>query len=475
MTLQILERRRRRAARIALYGSLVLVAGFAWAGVSYLTRPLQTRPAEQWLSRDFLSLPEVKLLQEYVRIDTSEETGDELAGARFLARQFAAAGIPTRIDQVGPRKANLYAWLDGEDPHPLVLHNHIDVSAVEPKDWFVPPFDAVIELPWIYGRGVFDMKSVAIAQMLAMIELKKSGKPLQRSVLFLATSSEERGSRLGVRRLIQMHPGMVRNFWAVLTEGGVVETRARDDIKFWGTEFAQKHYADLVVCSDNREQLEGLRQMLKDIGPTETDLHLTPELRAVLKTYGATRDRDDLRDLLENPEEVLSDIAAFRKLPDYVRPMFRNEAVPFLVREAPGGGYQMIIKLQLLPGYGVESVRQKLVPDWMLFGLTYQVDEPPPPARGSSPLDHPVFEEIQETLSDQYPGIPAGPYFLAWTATDARFFRTLDVPVYGFSPFLVMNTDTLSVDKANERFAIPGFVDGVELYAKLVRRLVSDT
>ena len=117
-----------------------------------------------------------------------------------------------------------------------------------PRSGSSPPFEARIELPWIYGRGVFDMKSVAIAQMLAMIDLKKSGAPLKRSVLFLATSSEERGSRLGVRHLIQTHPEMVRNFWAVLTEGGVVEARARDDIKFWGTEFAQKRYADLVVC-----------------------------------------------------------------------------------------------------------------------------------------------------------------------------------------------------------------------------------
>ncbi len=47
-----------------------------------------------------------------------------------------------------------------------MLHNHIDVAAVEPKDWFSPPFEARIELPWIYGRGMFDMKSVAIAQLL---------------------------------------------------------------------------------------------------------------------------------------------------------------------------------------------------------------------------------------------------------------------------------------------------------------------
>jgi acetylornithine deacetylase/succinyl-diaminopimelate desuccinylase-like protein len=474
MTLRVLERRRRRAARIALYGSLALVGGMAWAAVSFLNRPLASRKAEQWLDRDYARLPEVKLLQEYARIDTSEASGDELAGARFLARQFQAAGVPTRIEQVGPRKANLYAWLDGKDPHPLVLHNHIDVSAADPKEWFSPPFAAKIELPWIYGRGVFDMKSVAVAQMLAMIDLKKSGVPLARSVLFLGTSSEERGSRLGVRRLVSLHPGMVRNFWAVLTEGGVVEARSREEIKFWGTEFAQKRYANLIVCSSERAPLAQLRKALLDIGPTETDLRLTPEAAAVLAAYGPTRDRQELRDLVTHPDKVLGDIAAFRKLPPYLRSMFRNEAVPFPVEKAPGGGYQLLIKFQLLPHEELETVREKLVPRWLTFGMTTTLDEPPS-ARGGSPLDHPVFREIEATLHDEYPDAPSGPYFLAWTETDARFFRALGVPAYGFSPFLIMNTDTLQVDQANERFALPGFVDGVALYAKLVRRLAADT
>lgn len=474
MTLRELEPRRRRASRIALYGSLVLVAGIAWAAISFLNRPFIPARTEQWIDRDYANLPEVKLLQDYVRIDTSETTGDELAGARFLARQFAAAGIPTRIEQVGPRKANLYAWLDGKDPHPLVLHNHIDVSPADPKDWSSPPFAATIKLPWIYGRGVFDMKSVAIAQMLAMIELKRSGLPLARSVLFLATSSEELGSRLGVRRLVRLHPGMVRDFWAVLTEGGVVEARARDDIKFWGTEFAQKRYADLIVCAGDREPLEDLRTTLRAMGPTQTDLQLTPEAAVVLAAYGPTRDRKDLRDLLTHPERVLGDIAAFRELPPYLQSMLRNEAVPFAVEEAPGGGYRMLIKLQLLPDEDLGSVREKLVPAWLTFGMTTTLDEPPA-ARGGSPLDHPVFREIEASLREAYPGVPAGPYFLPWTATDARFFRSLGVPAYGFSPFLIMNTDTLQVDQANERFALPGFVDGVALYGKLVRRLVSDT
>ena len=472
MILQKLEPRRRQAARIALYGSLVLVAGLTWGIVKFLDAPLRSRQSEEWMHRDYANLPEVKLLQKYCQIDTSETTGDEVKGAEFLARQFQAAGIPYRIERVGPRKANLYAWLVGKDSRPLVLHNHIDVSSVDPKEWFSPPFEARIQLPWIYGRGVFDMKSVAIAQMLAMIDLKKSGVPLEHSVLFLGTSSEERGSRLGVRRIIQLHPEMVKGFWAVLTEGGVVEARSRDEIKFWGTEVAQKRYADLIVCGDDRQRLEDLRKTLKEIGPTVTDLRLTPEAREVLASYGPTRDRKDLRKMMTNINDAMGDVKAFRKLPNYIQSMLRDEAVPFRVREAAGGGYELDIKFQLLPGDDLAAVREKLVPGWLTFGLTTMVDDPQS-ASGGSPVDSQVFQTIEATVHDAYPDAPLGPYFLPWTATDARFFRTLGVPAYGFSPFLIMNTDTLQVDQANERFAVPAFADGVELYKKLVRRLVS--
>ena len=441
-----------------------------WLLVSWLNRPLEGTALEKWAETDYLSLPEVQLLREYVRIDTSPATGDEIAGARFLADRLKKAGIPSRLEVVGERKANLYALLEGKDPRPLVLHNHIDVENAKPEEWFHPPFEAVVEAPWIYGRGVFDMKSVAIAQLLAMIDLKESGKPLARSVLFLATSSEERGSRLGVRRLLAEDPEGVRRFWAILTEGGVVEARARDEIKFWGTEIGQKRYVDLLVCAPDKEPLEELRTTLRETGYTVTDLKVVPEVREVLKSYAATRDRGDLRDLLENPDATIRDADAFRKLPAYLQSFFRNEAVPFKVQEAPGGGWQLLIKIHLLPGAKLEEEMPKLVPEWMLAGLSYTLDEPP--AVASSSTAHPAYRAITETLEEHYPDAPMGPYFLPWTATDSRFFRAAGVPSYGFSPFLIMNTDTLQVDKANERFALPGFVEGVGLYRDVVRRLV---
>jgi acetylornithine deacetylase/succinyl-diaminopimelate desuccinylase-like protein len=470
-----LERRHRFAARVALYTSLVLLGGLAFLTRLYVTavldRPLHRTSAEDWIKLDLPHNPDVLLLQKYVQIDTSEKSGDEIAGARFLAAQLAAAGIPSQIEILGNRHANLYARLDGADPHPLVLHNHIDVEGVNPAQWFSPPFEARIEGPWMYGRGTFDMKSVAIAQLTAMIDLKKSGKPLKRSVLFLATSSEERGSRLGVRWILRQHPDLVRSFWAVLTEGGAVEARSRDEIKYWGTEFAQKRNVDVRVCSGDRERIEALHKDLEERGFTETDLHVTPEVRAYLASYGSTRDLNELRDMLTHPEETIADVRKFRKLPNYVRSMFRNEAVPLPVEEAPGGGWQMTIKLHLLPGQELAAVRDELLPPWMLWGLPVTVDEPLS-ARHGSPLDHPVYREILAAFDEHYPGAPAGPWFLPWTLTDSRFFRSAGVPSYGFSPFLIMNTDTLQVDNANERFALPGFVEGVALYRGVVRRLV---
>lgn len=470
------QKGRRRAARVALYGSLLLVAGTAVGLARLIDRPPAPRATEQWIETDYLNLPEVKVFQKYVQIDTSRSTGDEVAGARFLAAQLEAAGIPTEIEILGNgRHANLYAWLHGKDPHPLVLHNHIDVQDVDPSEWFVPPFEGRIDLPWIYGRGVFDMKSVAIAQLQAMIDLKKSGRPLARSVLFLATSSEENGSQLGVRWIIRSHPELVKSFWAVLTEGGVVEARTRDDIKYWGTEVAQKRFADLIVCSDDRARLEEVERLVREAGPTETDLVLTPEARALFEHYGPTRDHAELRRLLANPEIVLGDRAEFRKLSPYLRSMYRNEAVPFGIREVPGGGFELTLKLHLLPRQELTpALVDRLVPPWMTFGLDRRLEVPPAAMHGS-PTDHPAFTGILETIHEDFPKAPAGPYFQPWSANDARFFRTLDVPSYGFSPFLILTTDTLQVDRANERIALPGFVQGVGLYTKLVRRLVSDT
>jgi acetylornithine deacetylase/succinyl-diaminopimelate desuccinylase-like protein len=466
----------RRVQRRYIYAALVVcavaLAVLGWR--TWLVRSLKAREGELWIQTDYKNLPEVKTFQRYVQIDTTPTTGDEVAGARFLADRLAAAGIPSHLEQLDGRHANLWAILEGEDPKALVLHNHIDVSAINPSEWWVPPFEGRIELPWIYGRGVFDMKSVAIAQLQALIDLKKSGRRLKRSVIFLATGGEEYGSFLGTQWILAQHEELVRRFWAVMTEGGTVEARTRSDIKYWGTEFAQKHFADLVVCAKDRARLEELRDAMKERGYTVTDLHITPEVAAILPAYGRSRDSAELRGILADPQAMLADIRAFQKLPPYVQSMFRNEAVPLSLHQTPDGTWELTIKFHLLPGVELADVKDELLPPWMLHGLTTRLVDLPTAHHGS-PVDHPILRVIREEVEGRHPGATAGPMFLSWTATDARFFRQAGIPTYGFSPFLIMTTDTLQVDAANERLALPGFVEGVHLYSAVLARLAADT
>ena len=92
-------------------------------------------------------------------------------------------------------------------------------------------------------------------------------------------------------------------------------------------------------------------------------------------------------------------------------------------------------------------------------------------ARTPSPVDSADFRALERVIAEAYPETAVGPYFLPWTATDSRFFRAAGIPSYGFSPFLITVTDTMGIARANERMPMPGFVEGVAIYRKLIRRL----
>jgi len=468
-----LERSRRAVSRIALYGSLALVALLGSLLLYLASEPLVEEQRLTWGDTDFAALEEVQLLREYVQIDTSEATGDVAAGVRFLAAELRSAGIEPHVEVLASGDANLWAIVEGEEPGAVVLHHHVDVKDVpDPGRWKHPPFAAEIDGPWLYGRGTFDMKSIAIAQLLAVRDLVRSGVKPKKSVVLLATSGEETGSELGTRWILREHPDLVDRFDLVLTEGGVVEGRDRGDLKYWGTEVAQKRYFQLTVCNSRRQPLDELDRYFHGTRTPTDRLYLVDEIRDFLPGYAATRDAARLRDLLSDPEALLRDRPAFETLPGYVQAMFRNEIHSLGVREVPGGGWELDLRVHLLPGIDLDDVRDELLPAWLFWGLETHFYAEPAADHGSPP-DHPAMKLIKDLVSERHPDVPVGPVFLAWTATDARFFRQRGIPSYGFSPFLVFTTDALRVDGTSERISLPEYVAGVALYRDLLRRLVT--
>jgi acetylornithine deacetylase/succinyl-diaminopimelate desuccinylase-like protein len=469
-----LYRANRKSARIALYTSLVTTVLLGAAFVGGL-RSLDTGSVEMgWDPAQYDTMEDVVLLQDYLRIDTTPQTGSELAGAQYLASLLEREGIPTEVLDMGRRKANLIAVLEGSSDEALVLHNHIDVDPIlEPEKWIYPPFSGHIHPPWIYGRGAFDMKSVAIAQLRALVELKRSGIRPRRSVIFLATSGEETGSLEGTAWLLRERADLLGRSWGVLTEGGVVEARTPSDIKYWGTETGQKRYVRLLLCSPSRERLEIFESDLRSTGQPLQNLRLVAPVAEFLRFYASTRDHPGHRRLLSDPESVITDLSSFNQLAGYQTGLFRDEISPFPI-EANGHGYVMPLTLALLPDTEVDEAMTRLLPDWMTLGMKVVLlaDDGAPPA---SPIDHEIFETIQQVLEARYGPVPSGPIFQSRSTNDARLFRRYGIPSYGFSPFLVLSTDTIGIGANNESIALPAYLGGVELYIELVRSLVAPT
>src|SRR6185436_6923017 len=85
--------------------------------------------------------------------------------------------------------------------------------------WSVDPFAAQIRDGELWGRGAFDMKGQAVAQILAFLRLKRENVALNRDVILLAEPDEEVGVAMGARWMIANHYAELDPDY-VLDEGG---------------------------------------------------------------------------------------------------------------------------------------------------------------------------------------------------------------------------------------------------------------
>src|SRR5262245_16814066 len=118
------------------------------------------RPQDEWMRQE-----PVRLLRDYVRYDTTPGHGEE-DGAEFLRRLFDCEEIETEMICPSPGRCNVLARLPGRrHDNALLLLNHIDVVDAYAPNWRdAQPFEGEIRFGFLYGRGVYDMKSVGLAQ-----------------------------------------------------------------------------------------------------------------------------------------------------------------------------------------------------------------------------------------------------------------------------------------------------------------------
>ena len=129
----------------------------------------QTRPAEEWLREE-----PVRLLRDYVRIDTSPEQGASAPGAEFLSGLLRLRGDRERKSSVRRRSAATCSRACRAAPAKERCCSSITSTSstlTRSSGRRRTPFEGKIKNGYLYGRGAYDMKSIGLAQALAMRSL----------------------------------------------------------------------------------------------------------------------------------------------------------------------------------------------------------------------------------------------------------------------------------------------------------------
>lgn len=466
MTPEEAKRRRHRNERIAA-ALFCLAASIAVAIFAAWNRAEEEalRNDSRYIPKPTVVTPEALLLREYVRIDTSNPPGNEIAGARWLAAQLAKHGIAGEIIESAPGRANLYARIRGKRPgEGLLLTHHIDVAPSVTHTWRHPPFEGAISLNMLWGRGAIDMKGMGICHLLAFIDVARAGRQPERDIVFLAVADEESGtSRYGMQWLLERRPELFEGVRYAINEGGITEI-LNEKPTYFGIEVGTK----LMVTARLRgseSQLQRARLALEPFMTSSIPDRLLPEVRAYFQYVAPYRFA--VRELLADIDATIRRGELWR-LPLGYRELMQNTVVPLGI-DRDGDSFVLTTHLYNLPDEDPDAriawLRQTVAP----FGVTVDItrkDLPAPIMSDATPL----FRLLRAEARRIHNGVPVGTHLLNNSTNDSRHLRRRGIVAYGVSPFLVDVAGSAGIHGYNERVRLDWFAQGIELTRAVVRR-----
>ncbi|MGE0040345.1 MAG: M20/M25/M40 family metallo-hydrolase [Vicinamibacterales bacterium] len=202
-----------RSLSLALLASLIVLA------------PAGRLHAQAAADRAAIEAETLEHFQALLKLDTSNPPGNETLAVDYLKGVLETAGIETEVFASDPRRANLVARIRGNgSKRPILVMGHTDVVTVDPAKWTHPPFGAVRDGGYVYGRGSVDDKDNLVASLMLMLMIKRANTPLDRDVIFLAESGEEGTPQVGAQFMIDEHFDAIDAEYCLAEGGGVVRS-----------------------------------------------------------------------------------------------------------------------------------------------------------------------------------------------------------------------------------------------------------
>jgi acetylornithine deacetylase/succinyl-diaminopimelate desuccinylase-like protein len=417
-----------------------------------MTRALFLLCAVSALAQDWNQVEQETLrhFQALVRFDTSDPPGKERPAAEYLKQVLEAEGIEVKLFAVNPDRPNLVARLKGSGAkRPVLIMGHTDTVNVDPKKWTHPPFGAVREGGYIYGRGTLDDKDNVVAALMSILLLKRANLPLARDVIFLAESGEEGHTRVGIQFMAGAHFNEIDAEYCIAEGWGGL--RQNGQLKYVAVATTEKipFRANLIARGPAGH---GSKPLL-----TNPLVHLSAAITKVASFRPPLRLNDTTRAYFERLATISSpeDAARYNGLFDPAR----SEAIQNYLQANEPGHYSMLrtsisptilhggIRSNVIPSEAEATLDIRLAPGEdgpkFLQSLRDLINDPQVelvravsdirPSGAPSPINSEAFRIIEAAGKSVYPGVPTLPTMMTG-ATDMANLRAKGVQCYGIGP-----------------------------------------
>jgi acetylornithine deacetylase/succinyl-diaminopimelate desuccinylase-like protein len=438
-------------------------------------RPARARPALPARHREAALNEVAELLQQLIRLDTTNPPGNETAAAELLRSYLEPAGVECELYTRSPERANLVARIRGTGGGPsLALLSHTDVVLADPAEWERHPFGGELVDGEVWGRGALDMKGQVAASAVVLASLARDGWRGRGDLIFVAAADEELGGEpgYGLHWLVDEHPDAVRCEYSINEGGGerlelggrtvyLCSTAEKMSSPFLLRVHGRSGHASTPSIADNA--LVKAAPLIERLGQIEVEPRLLPEVagffRAVTGRVPAPREALAAAQALSPlAVEVVEPLLGLTVSPTQARASEKRNVVPAVC--------EITLDVRLLPGQTPEEaegvIRDRLGPgDYELVNIERQ-------GGTHSPIGGPLWDAVEAFVAVEEPDAVVAP---ACTAgfTDSHWLReAYGTVAYGFFPSRM--DPALAgrlIHSANER--VP--VSDLELGARFLRHV----
>jgi acetylornithine deacetylase/succinyl-diaminopimelate desuccinylase-like protein len=347
----------------------------------------------------------------------------------------------------------------------------------------VAPFSFAIEDGFLYGRGALDMKSTGILHLAGMLAIKRAGVPLKRDLVLLATADEEAGSRFGAQWVADRRREWLADAEYALSELGGIYPAGGHRAPFASIVTSEKTGLPLRLTARSEPGHGSMpwpdtapNRLIRALGrllEAERPLRVLPEIQEYFERLGsvmagdAGKGYEDLARSLDDP--------AFRRAFLADRHQAAMLRTTFAVTMLRGSEKRNVIPPEAIADVDCRMLRgddPEEIVAWVRGAIAdprveVSLINPPPKIPNASPPDTELFKALGEALRRRAPGAVVAPDILVGF-TDNWVFRNCGLHGYGFSPFILEESEWRRVHGNDERISLENLREGVRCHTEML-------